>query len=98
MPENTSKSVVLPAPFGPMRPSTSPLCASTETFDSAAIPPNATEKSSAESDVGVELAASETCQRVGSTASPIQCRFGCAQPSCILALGGRGELRPVTVI
>src|SRR5579884_1636252 len=38
-PDTTSKSVVLPAPFGPMKPSTSPGATSNPTSRSAVIPP-----------------------------------------------------------
>ena len=42
-PEITSKSVVLPAPLGPMRPSTSPGATSRSTSLSAEMPPKRTE-------------------------------------------------------
>ncbi len=39
-PEIVSKSVVLPAPLGPMKPTISPPVADKETSDSARSPPN----------------------------------------------------------
>jgi hypothetical protein len=41
-PQMTLNSVVLPAPFGPITPSTSPRWTSTDTFSSAVMPPNET--------------------------------------------------------
>ena len=48
-PQMTLNNVVLPAPLGPMTPSTSPCETSSETPSSAVMPPNDTEISLTES-------------------------------------------------
>jgi hypothetical protein len=55
------KSVVLPAPFGPIRPTIWPDCTSKETPSSATIPPNRTVRSRTDSTgrpAGADLARS----------------------------------------
>ena len=92
-PEMTSKSVVLPAPFGPMMPSTSPALASRLTPLNAAMPPNRTLIPSSERMMSVRAASpgSPCASRSTSAvkARPLRSRSGARK----LAQPGRAGLR-----
>ena len=96
-PEMTSKSVVLPAPFGPMMPSTSPALASRLTSLNAAMPPKRTLIPSSERMMSVRAAPPGSPVRVafdvrGQSPSPsVAIRHAEASPTGMRLSGANGR-------